>query len=59
MQEESKKTEPRGIKREKDRLVPGGIDEYNFFMAQDEEAVEECVSEEKEKKRKGKTGTRT
>lgn len=58
MQEESKKTEPRGIKGEEVRFVPGGVDEYNFFMAQDEEAVEEFVPEEKEKKRKGKTGTR-
>ena len=58
MQEESKKAESQVSKGKEERLGPGGIDEYKFFMAQDEEAVEECIPEEKGKKRKGKAGTR-
>jgi hypothetical protein len=68
MQEESRKAESRGGKGEEERLGSGRsngpdrsnrIDEYNFFIARDEETQEEGVPEEKAKKRRVKTGTRT
>jgi len=52
MQGEKKKAKSRGSKGEKEHLGPGRIDEYNFFLAQDEEAMEEAVPEEKAKKGK-------
>jgi hypothetical protein len=55
MQGENKKAESRGGKGEKEHLGPGRpdlIDEYNFFLATDEEAIEEGVPERKAKKKK-------
>jgi hypothetical protein len=49
MQGENKKAESHGLKGEKGRLGPDRIDEYNFFLAQ-EEALEEDVPEGKVKK---------
>jgi hypothetical protein len=54
MQGEKKKAKSRGSKGEKWQLGPGRpdrIDEYNFFLAQ-EEALEEGVPEGKAKKTK-------
>jgi hypothetical protein len=54
MQGEKKKANSRGSKGEKGHLGPGQpdrIDEYNFFLAQ-EEALEEDVPEGKAKKNK-------
>ncbi len=55
MQGENKKAKSRGSKGEKEHLGPGRpdrIDEYNFFLAPNEEAVEEGVPEGKVKKKK-------
>ena len=52
MQGEKKKAKLSGGKGGKEQRGPGQIDEYNFFLAQDEEAIEEAVPEEKAKKRK-------
>jgi hypothetical protein len=55
MQGENKKAKSRGSKGEKEHLGPGRperIDEYNFFLTQDEEVLEEGVPEGKAKKKK-------
>jgi hypothetical protein len=52
MQGENKKAESRGSKGEQEHLGPGRIDEYNFFLAPNEEALEEVVPERKTKKKK-------
>ena len=52
MKGEKKKAKLSGSKGGKEHRGPGQIDEYNFFLAQDEEAIEEAVPEEKAKKRK-------
>lgn len=52
MQGENKKAESRGSKGEQEHPGPGRIDEYNFFLAPNEEAVEEGVPERKAKKKK-------
>ena len=52
MQGENKKAESRDSKGEQEHLGPGRIDEYNFFLAPNEEAVEEGVPEGKQKKKK-------
>jgi hypothetical protein len=55
MQGENKKAKSRGGKGEKEPLGPGRpdrIDEYNFFLAPNEEAMEEGVPEGKAKKKK-------
>ena len=58
MQGENKKAKSRGSKGEKEHLGPDRPDrpdrigEYNFFLAPNEEAVEEGVPERKAKKKK-------
>ena len=58
MQGENKKAKLRGSKGGKEHLGPGRpdrpdrIDEYNFFLSPNEEALEEGVPEGKAKKRK-------
>ena len=52
MQGENKEDKSRGSKGEKEPLGPGRIDEYYFFLAPNEEALEEGVPEGKAKKKK-------
>jgi hypothetical protein len=52
MQGENIKAKSRGSKGEKEHLGPGRIDEYDFFMDQDAEALEKGVPEGKIKKKK-------
>lgn len=55
MEGENTKAKSRGSKGEKERLGPGRpdrIDEYNFFLAPNEEAPEAGVPEGKAKKKK-------
>ena len=52
MQGENKEDKSRGGKGEKEPLGPGRIDEYYFFLAPNEEALEEGVPEGKAKKKK-------
>ena len=52
MQGESKKDKSRDSKGGNKPLGPGRIDEYNFFLAPNEEALEEGVPEGKAKKKK-------
>ena len=52
MQGENKKAKSGGSKGEEEHIGPGRIDEYQFFLAQDEEALEEGVPEGKAKKKK-------
>lgn len=58
MQGENKKTKSGGSKGENEKRSPGRIDEYKFFLAQDEEDSEDKVSEVKTKikSRKKKNG---
>lgn len=51
MQGENKKTKGRGSQGEKRKRSPGRIDEYNFFLAPNDEAMEEGVPERKAKKK--------
>lgn len=52
MQGENKKAKSRGSKGDEEHIGPGRIDEYKFFLAQDEEALEQGVPEGKAKKKK-------
>ena len=55
MQGENRKAESHGSERGKEHLSPGRpdiIDEYDFFLAPNEEAQEEGVPEGKAKKKK-------
>lgn len=51
MQKENMKDKSRGSKGEKEPLGPGRIDEYIFFLAPNEETLEEGVPEGKAKKK--------
>jgi hypothetical protein len=52
MQGENKKAKSRGSKGEEGHIGPGRIDEYKFFLAQEEEAFEEGVPEGEARKKK-------
>jgi len=51
MQGKNKKSESCGGKGKKEHPDPGRVDEYNFFLAQDEKALEEGIPEGKAKKK--------
>jgi hypothetical protein len=53
MKGKNKKAGSRGSKGENEQPDPGRINEYNFFLAQDEKAVGEGVPEENEKTKTG------